>query len=86
MQAALWAVTGGGVSLALVVLTLRSKAVDPLPGLLLAAGVALLSAANAVALVDGGSPSYADVPGLLAYPALAAAVTAFQRDRCSQTG
>ena len=81
MQAALWAVTGGGVSLALVVLTLRSKAVDPLPGLLLAAGVALLSAANAVALVDGGSPSYADVPGLLAYPALAAAVTAFQRDR-----
>ncbi|HYJ77620.1 MAG TPA: EAL domain-containing protein [Actinomycetes bacterium] len=81
MQAALWAVTGGGVSLALVVLTLRSKALDPLPGLLLAAGVALLSAANAVALVDGGTPSYADVPGLLAYPALAAAVTAFQRDR-----
>jgi hypothetical protein len=81
MHAALWAVAGGTVSLALVVLTLRSKAVDPLPGLLLAAGVALLSAANAVALVDGGSPSYADVPGLLAYPALAAAVTAFQRDR-----
>ena len=81
MQAALWALAGGGVALTLVVLTLRSRAVDPLPGLLLAAGVALLSAANAVALVDGGSPSYADVPGLLAYPALAAAVTAFQRDR-----
>jgi diguanylate cyclase (GGDEF)-like protein/PAS domain S-box-containing protein len=81
MLAALWALAGGTVSLVLVAVTLRSKPADPLPGLLLAAGTALLSAAHAVALVDGSSPSYADVPGLLAYPALAAAVTAFQRDR-----
>ena len=71
MQAALWALAGGAVSLVLVALTLRSRTADPLPGLLLGAGVALLAAANSVALVDGSSPSYADVPGLLAYPALA---------------
>ncbi|HEX7187888.1 MAG TPA: EAL domain-containing protein [Actinomycetes bacterium] len=84
MLAALWALSGGAFSLAVLVITLRSKAVDPLPGLLLAAGTALLAAGHAVRLVDGSSPSYADVPGLLAYPALAAAVTAFQRDRVRQ--
>ncbi|MGH8894632.1 MAG: PAS domain S-box protein, partial [Actinomycetes bacterium] len=81
MLAALWALVGATFALAAVHTTRRTRPVDPLPGYLLAAGVALLSAGRAVASLDHPSMSYADVPHLLAYPALAAAVTAFQRDR-----
>ncbi|HEU4911964.1 MAG TPA: EAL domain-containing protein [Actinomycetes bacterium] len=80
-MAALWALVGVTFALAAVVFTRRSAPADPLPGFLLAAGVALLAAGRAVGLVDDAALSYADVPHLLAYPALAAAVTAFQRDR-----
>ena len=80
-QAAVWVVVGCGTAVALVVATQRSAVTDPLPGWLLAAGIALLSLGQAVALVDPGKPSYADAPHLLAFAVLAGAVTAFQRDR-----
>jgi len=81
MLAALWVVAGSVCALAMVLSIGRSKPVDPMPGLLLAASVALLAIGQAVAASGGASPSYTDIPRLLAYPALAAAVTAFQRDR-----
>ena len=81
MLAGLWVLAGLAAALAMVLTTGRSKPVDPLPGLLLAVAVALIAVGHAVALSGGASPSYADIPRLLAYPALAAAVTAFQRDR-----
>ena len=81
LRAALWAL--GGLTAAVVILlrTQRPDVEDRLPGHLLAAGTALFATAQAVALATAGSPSYADVPRLLAFPVLAAAVTAFQRDR-----
>jgi diguanylate cyclase (GGDEF)-like protein/PAS domain S-box-containing protein len=81
MLAALWALAGLVFSLAVVHTTRRTRPAEPLPGYLLAAGLALLFAGRAVDLLDPDALSYATVPHLLAYPALAAAVTAFQRDR-----
>ena len=81
MLAGTWVLAGLAAALAIVVTTRRSKPVDPLPGLLLAVAVALIAVGHAVALSGSASPSYADIPRLLVYPALAAAVTAFQRDR-----
>jgi len=81
MLAGLWVLAGGAAALAMLHATVRSRPVDPLPGLLVAVSVALLAVGHAVALSGGASPSYADAARLLAYPALAAAVTAFQRDR-----
>ena len=81
MLAGLWVLAGGTAALAMLHATRRNRPADPLPGLLVAVSVALLSVGHAVALAGGASLSYADIPRLLAYPALAAAVTAFQRDR-----
>jgi diguanylate cyclase (GGDEF)-like protein/PAS domain S-box-containing protein len=81
MLAGLWVLAGASFALAVVLTTRRTKPADPLPGLLLGAGIALLAAGHAVALTGDVTPAYAEVPRLLAYPALAAAVTAFQRDR-----
>ena len=78
-RAGIWAVAG--IAAAVVVLLHTARADDRLPGWLLAAGISLLTVGQAVTLVGAESPSYADVPRLLAYPVLAAAVTAFQRDR-----
>ena len=81
VRAALWAL-GGLAAAALILLhTQRPDVHDRSPGWLLAAGIALLATGQAVALASAGTPSYADVPRLLAFPLLAAAVTAFQRDR-----
>jgi diguanylate cyclase (GGDEF)-like protein/PAS domain S-box-containing protein len=81
MLAALWALAGLAFALAVVHTTRRTKPAEPLPGYLLAAGLALLFVGRAVELLDTAVLSYATVPHLLAYPALTAAVTAFQRDR-----
>ena len=81
LRAGLWVVVGLGAALALLAVVHRSGASDPFPGWLLAASVALIALGQAVTLAGDGSPSYADLPRLLAYPTLAAAVTAFQRDR-----
>jgi diguanylate cyclase (GGDEF)-like protein/PAS domain S-box-containing protein len=78
-RAGIWAVAG--IAAAVVVLLHTLRADDHLPGWLLAAGISLLTVGQAVTLIGAESPSYADVPRLLAYPVLAAAVTAFQRDR-----
>ena len=78
-RAGIWAIAG--IAAAAVVLLHTLRADDHLPGWLLAAGISLLTVGQAVTLVGAESPSYADVPRLLAYPVLAAAVTAFQRDR-----
>ncbi|HVD27073.1 MAG TPA: hypothetical protein VNC79_01055, partial [Mycobacteriales bacterium] len=78
-RAGIWALAG--IAAAVVVLRHTARADDSLPGWLLAAGISLLTVGQAVTLVGSESPSYADVPRLLAYPVLAAAVTAFQRDR-----
>ncbi|MDQ1625530.1 MAG: hypothetical protein QOJ49_1028, partial [Actinomycetota bacterium] len=59
----------------------RREGVDPLPWWLMAAGTALLANGQALALAGASSPSYADIPRLLAYPTIAAAVVAFQRPR-----
>jgi hypothetical protein len=75
-RAGIWAIAG--IVAAVVVLLHTLRADDRLPGWLLAAGISLLTVGHAV---GSESPSYADVPRLLAYPVLAAAVTAFQRDR-----
>ena len=87
VRALLWA--GAGLATAAAVLLLGRRThlhdqlgqPDPLPGWFLAAGAALLGTGQAVALLGSPSPSYADLPRLLAYPTLAAAVTTFQRDR-----
>jgi diguanylate cyclase (GGDEF)-like protein/PAS domain S-box-containing protein len=78
-RAAVWALVG--VVAAVVVLWYTARADDHLPAWLLAAGISLLAVGQAVTLAGSHSPSYADVPRLLAYPVLSAAVTAFQRDR-----
>ena len=81
VRAALWIVAGLGTGTALLLVARRSRSEDPLPCWLLAAGAALVANGQAVALLGSPTPSYADIPRLLAYPTLAAAVTAFQRDR-----
>ena len=80
-RALVWALAGVAASVAVLLRTRSSGAEDQIPGYLLAAGIALLTVGQAAALVGAPSPSYADVPRLLAYGLLAAAVTAFQRDR-----
>ncbi len=81
VRAALWALTGLAAGAGVLVVSRRHRPADPLPGWLLATSVALLGVGHAVATTVAASPSYADIPRLIAYPALAAAVTAFQRDR-----
>ncbi|MBA2770007.1 MAG: EAL domain-containing protein [Sporichthyaceae bacterium] len=83
-RALLWAGAGLGTAAAVLVLGRRANPdgqLDPLPGWFLAAGAALLGTGQAVGLLGSPSPSYADLPRLLAYPTLAAAVITFQRDR-----
>jgi diguanylate cyclase (GGDEF)-like protein/PAS domain S-box-containing protein len=82
-RAAVWLVAGLGTAAAVLVLTHREGVEDRVPGWLLAAGLSLLTLGEAIEVsgqTDPG-PSYADPPRLLAYAVLAAAVTAFQRDR-----
>ncbi len=81
VRVGLWATLGVVSALAILLVTHRAKPQDRLPGWLLAAGVALVGVGYAVSLAGPGTPSYADLPLLLAYAVLAGAVTAFQRDR-----
>jgi len=77
----------GGIALALaglmtiLLVTRRTRPRDPLASWLLATSIALVTSGQAVALVGQPSPSYADIPRFLAYPAMAGAILAFQRDR-----
>ncbi|MGZ4485672.1 MAG: hypothetical protein ACXVW8_15205, partial [Nocardioidaceae bacterium] len=81
VRAVVWLAAGMGCAVTVTLHVRRDRTADTLPGGLLAAGVALLAGGQAMALVGHASPSYADIPRLLAYPALAAAVITFQRDR-----
>jgi diguanylate cyclase (GGDEF)-like protein/PAS domain S-box-containing protein len=81
LHAAAWTLVGLVVAGTVLVRTHRDAPEDRLPGWLLAAGTALLTFGQAITLVGPTSPSYADPPRLLAFAVLAAAVTAFQRDR-----
>ena len=76
-----WATLGVVSALAILLVTHRAKPQDRLPSWLLAAGIALVGVGYAVSLAGPTTPSYADLPLLLAYAVLAGAVTAFQRDR-----
>jgi diguanylate cyclase (GGDEF)-like protein/PAS domain S-box-containing protein len=80
-RALVWVLAGAGTATSLLLATRHHRLADPLPTWLLAAGIALLSVGQAVGLTGAASPSFADLPRLLAYPAIAAAVVAFQRDR-----
>ncbi|MGZ4609775.1 MAG: EAL domain-containing protein [Actinomycetes bacterium] len=80
-RALVWVLAGTVTAAALSVSSRHERVADPLPTWLLAAGIALLSLGQAVGLTGSPSPSIADLPRLLAYPTIAAAVVAFQRDR-----
>ncbi|MGZ4592658.1 MAG: putative bifunctional diguanylate cyclase/phosphodiesterase [Actinomycetes bacterium] len=80
-RALVWILAGTVTAVALCVSSRHERVADPLPTWLLAAGIALLSLGQAVGLTGSPSPSIADLPRLLAYPTIAAAVVAFQRDR-----
>ncbi|MGZ4591014.1 MAG: hypothetical protein ACXV2I_09535, partial [Actinomycetes bacterium] len=80
-RAVVWVLAGTVTAAALCVSSRHERVADPLPTWLLAAGIALLSLGQAVGLTGSPSPSIADLPRLLAYPTIAAAVVAFQRDR-----
>ena len=77
----MWATLGVVSALAILLVTHRAKPQDRLPEL--AAGRRHRPARRRPRRRAGrpGTPSYADMPRLLAYPVLAGAVTAFQRDR-----
>ena len=81
VRAAILVVGGLAAAVAILLLTRRSRPHDPLPSWLFATSIALVTSGQAVALLGQPSPSYADIPRLLAYPAMAGAVIAFQRDR-----
>jgi diguanylate cyclase (GGDEF)-like protein/PAS domain S-box-containing protein len=81
VRATILVVAGLGAATAMLVQARRDRPEDPLPSWLLATSVALVTCGQAVALLGHPSPSYADIPRLLAYPAMAGAVIAFQRDR-----
>jgi len=84
-RAALWALAGAAVAAGIVLITRWRGAgkdgADPLPSWLLAAGTAVLAAGHASELVGGPLPAVPALTLLLAYPTLAAGLTAFQRDR-----
>jgi diguanylate cyclase (GGDEF)-like protein/PAS domain S-box-containing protein len=81
VRAAVWVLAGVGVASSLLLATRHQRLGDPLATWLLAAGITLLCLGQAVGLTGAPSPSFADLPRLLAYPAIAMAVIAFQRDR-----
>ncbi len=81
VRTVVWLVAALGTAAAVLVLTHREGVEDRVPGWLLAAGISLLTLGQALEISGPASPSYADPPRLLAYAVLAAAVTAFQRDR-----
>ena len=83
VRSAVWLVAGLATAAAVLTVTHREGVEDRVPGWLLAAGLSLLTLGQAIEVSgqSSGSPSYADPPRLLAYAVLAAAVTAFQRDR-----
>jgi diguanylate cyclase (GGDEF)-like protein/PAS domain S-box-containing protein len=80
VRAAILVAVGLGTAASMLLVTRRTKPRDPLPTWLLATSIALVTCGQAVALGQP-SPSYADIPRLLAYPAIAGAVIAFQRER-----
>ncbi len=80
-RATVWVLAGVTTAAAVLWLTHRAGVQDRVPGWLLAAGLALLTLGQALALTGPAGPSFTDAPRLLAYGVLAAAVTAFQRDR-----
>jgi diguanylate cyclase (GGDEF)-like protein/PAS domain S-box-containing protein len=77
----IWVVAALGGAVVALVHSMRTKLADPLPVWLLAAGIALIGAGQALAVRTPDIPSYGDVLRLAAYPVAAAAVIAFQRDR-----
>jgi diguanylate cyclase (GGDEF)-like protein/PAS domain S-box-containing protein len=81
MRAAILVAVGLGAATSMLLVTRRTRPHDPLPSWLLATSIALVTCGQAVALLGQPSPSYADIPRLLAYPAMAGAVIAFQRHR-----
>jgi diguanylate cyclase (GGDEF)-like protein/PAS domain S-box-containing protein len=81
VRASILVVTGLVSATAMLLVSLRNQHRDPLASWLLAAGVALITTGHAVALLGQPTPSYADIPRLLAYPTLAGAIVAFQRNR-----
>jgi len=81
VRASIMVVGGLAAAVAILLFTGRRRPQDPLPSWLLATSIALVTSGQAVALLGQPSPSYADIPRLLAYPAMAGAVIAFQRDR-----
>ncbi len=80
-RAMTWLATGLFGMLAIVVATRRARPADSVPGLLLAAAVGLLALGQALTLISGTSPSWADAPRLLAFPVLAMALVTYQRER-----
>ncbi len=81
VRASLLVVGGLAAAATIVLVTRRTRPRDPLASWLLATSIALVTSGQAVALVGQPSPSYADIPRFLAYPAMAGAILAFQRDR-----
>ncbi|MEP6761995.1 MAG: hypothetical protein ABJA93_11615, partial [Sporichthyaceae bacterium] len=81
VRAVVWMLAGIAGSTAILLAVRRNRPADPLPWWLLAAGTGLLANGQAIALIGGISPTYTDAPRLLAYPTLAMAVIAFQRNR-----
>ena len=81
VQALIWMVAGFTAATAILLAVRRRRPKDPLPWWLLAAGAGLLANGQAVVLLGGSSPTYTDIPRLLAYPTLTMAVIAFQRNR-----
>ncbi len=81
VRSAVWVLVGLAGAAGVLLVSRRTRPVDPMPAWLLAAAVALLAGGQAVTLAGNPSPAYADLPHLLAYPVVAAAITAFQRDR-----
>ena len=81
VRAAILVAAGLGAATTILLATRRARPRDPLASWLLATSIALVTSGHAVALLGQPSPSYADIPRLLAYPAMAGAVIAFQRHR-----
>jgi diguanylate cyclase (GGDEF)-like protein/PAS domain S-box-containing protein len=81
VRASVWATAGVATALLVLQRTRGHRPADALASYLLAAGIGLVCLGQAVELGGQPSPSLADLPRLLAYPTLAAALIRFQRHR-----
>src|SRR4051794_13383633 len=73
-RAAVWLTAGAGTAVAMLLSARRNRPSERVAIWLLTASTSLIAAGQAVSLLGSPSPSYADIPRLLAYPTLAVAV------------